>query len=147
MPIPQSLKRTLTAGTGWGTLLVRLGLGTSMLYHGSQKLLPSPHAAHAGLLDGLKTFSGFVAGLGLPSWLGYVSVGAEFFGGLLLLLGLAVRPAAFVVAINMTVALVTVNLHRGLSASEYTLALIVMACSLVLSGSGRLGLDRALGLP
>ena len=145
MHLTHSDNRSLFADTGWGTFLVRVGLGTSMTYNGYEKLLPPPHAANGGLLAGVHAFCAFVAGLGLPFWLGYVSVGAEFLGGLLLLLGLAVRPAAFVIAVNMTVALVTVNMRHGLSGSEYTIALIVVACSLILSGSGKLALDHRLG--
>ncbi len=143
MRIAPALTRTVSGSTGLGIALVRLGLGTSMTYHGFSKLLP-PEPGHAGLLAGVNHFSTFVASLGLPFFLGYASVGAEFLGGLLLLLGLATRGAAFVVAINMLVALFSVNLRHGLTGSEYTLALIVMALALLLTGGGAFSLDRLL---
>ncbi len=144
MQIAPALTRTVSGSTGLGIALVRLGLGASMTYHGLSKLLPPPGQAHAGLLAGVNHFSAFIVSLGLPFFLGYASVGAEFLGGLLLLLGLATRGAAFMVATNMLVALFTVNLRHGLAGSEYTLALIVMALALLLTGGGALSLDRLL---
>ena len=38
---------------------------------------------------------------------------AEFFGGIALLLGLLTRPAAFVLAMTMLVAVITVHLPNG----------------------------------
>ena len=144
MQIAPALTRTVSGSTGFGVALVRLGLGASMTYHGLSKLLPPPGQAHAGFFAGANYFSTFIVSLGLPFFLGYLSVAAEFLGGLLLLLGLATRGAAFVVAINMLVALFSVNLRHGLTGSEYTLALIVMALALVLAGGGALSLDRLL---
>ena len=82
----------------------------------------------------------------MPAWLGYVSALTELLGGAFLVLGLFVRFAALMVAINMLVALFSVNLHRGYASSEYTLALIVMAIMLLFFGGGALALDRRLGL-
>ena len=125
--------------------LVRLVLGLSMTVHGYEKIMPNGfHTAHP--LAGVESFCQFVAHLGLPRQLGYVSVATEFFGGILLLLGLLTRFAAFMVAGNMIVALITVNLHKGYASSEYTLALIVMALLLVTTGAGSISLDRRQGI-
>jgi putative oxidoreductase len=70
----------------------------------------------------------------------------EFFGGLLLLLGLLLRPAATVVAFTMLVALFTVHIHNGLfmanNGYEYALTLAAIAVSLVISGAGKVSLDN-----
>src|SRR5580698_5597770 len=108
----------------FGALLLRLVLGASMIYHGYPKVVPHgalDHHAH------------FVATLGLPGWLGYVSAFTEFVGGLFLVLGLLSRLAAFMVAINMLVALLTVN--------RYSLSLFVIAVMLTFYGPGSVALD------
>lgn len=128
----------------WGALLLRLVLGIAMVYHGYGKVV-LPNGFHGNPLAAMEHFSRFVAGLGLPPWLGYVSALTEFLGGALLVLGLFTRFAAFMVAINMTVALVTVNLHKGYAASEYALALTTMALMILFYGAGAAALDRRFG--
>jgi putative oxidoreductase len=121
----------------FGALLLRLVLGASMIYHGYSKVIPHgalDHHAH------------FVATLGLPAWLGYVSALTEFVGGIFLIIGLVARLAGFMVAINMLVALITVNRHHGYAGSEYSLALFVIAVMLTFYGPGAVALDRRLNL-
>ena len=129
----------------WGALLLRLVLGAAMVFHGYGKVIPA-HGLHASPLSAMDQYSRYVASLGIPPWLGYVSALTEFLGGILLILGLLVRPAAFMIAINMLVALFAVNLHKGYSGSEYTLALIAIAFMLLFYGAGALAIDRRLGL-
>jgi len=73
---------------------------------------------------------------------------AEFFGGLALVLGLFVRPAAAALAFSMLVAILTVHIGKGLFVTnngyEYGLALLAIAVSLVVTGGGRASLDQAL---
>jgi putative oxidoreductase len=130
----------------WALTLLRLTLGVSMLVHGWEKLIPSSGLHRAHPLAGVEAFTHFVSSLGLPYWLGYVSLVTEFVGGACLLLGLLTRFWAFFIAGNLVVALWKVNLHHGYGGSEYTLALITMALMLVVAGSGALSLDRRLGL-
>jgi putative oxidoreductase len=126
----------------WGAFFLRLVLGTAMIYHGYSKVIP----AHGGnLFAALEHHSRFVASLGLPAWLGIVSALTEFLGGILVLLGLFTRFAAFLITINMLVAVVMVNRHHGYAGSEYSLALLVIALMLFFYGSGSCALDRKLG--
>ena len=73
---------------------------------------------------------------------------AEFFGGLALILGLLVRPAAASLAFAMLVAIFSVHFSKGFfmdkGGYEYALALFAVSASLVFSGGGRASLDRAL---
>ena len=73
---------------------------------------------------------------------------AEFFGGIALLLGLLTRPAAFVLAITMLVAVLTVHISNGLFMSnngyEFGLALISISVALLFSGGGKFSVDRKL---
>ena len=139
------MRRWLDGLQPWGALLLRLVLGAAMVYHGFDKVIPA-EGLRTHPFSAMQHFSHFVAGLGLPPFLGYVSALTEFFGGMFLVLGLLVRWVALLVAVNMLVALFAVNLHRGYASSEYTLALIAMALMLVCFGSGALALDRRLGL-
>ncbi len=62
------------------------------------------------------------------------------------MLGLLTRLAAFMVAIDMLVALITVNRHHGYTGSEYPLALFAIAVMLTFYGPGAVSLDRRLNL-
>ena len=137
--------RSLNRLQPWGIFLLRVILGIAMTFHGYQKLMPNGLNLHHPLA-GANHFCQFVVSLGLPHWIGYVSVATEFLGGLFLLFGLLTRFAAFMVTGNMIVALVSVNVHKGYTASEYNLALITMAILLVLTGSGAAAIDRRQGI-
>jgi putative oxidoreductase len=130
----------------WGAFLLRLALGIAMVYHGYAKVIP-PGGFHGGnTFSALNHHAHFVASLGLPYWLGYVSALTEFVGGILLIFGLLTRFAAFLVAVNMLVALLLVNRHHGYAGSEYPLALFAIAIMLVVYGAGAVALDRKIGL-
>ncbi len=126
----------------FGTLVMRLALGVIMVVHGWGKIIPR---------GALYNFTQTVAHLGMPAWLGYVAAFTEFFGGILLILGLLTRIAALGSAIDMSVAVVKVHLHAGLTGHpgqpgfEFPLALFAIALMLVFTGSGLLGLDRVVG--
>ena len=138
------MTRRLNQLQPWAVFLLRIALGASMLYHGWPKVVPA--SLHGSLIAPMDNFARFVVSLGMPHWLGYVSALTEFVGGIFLLLGFLTRFSAFMVAGNMLVALITVNLHHGYAGSEYTLALIAIALTLVTTGSGALALDRRFGL-
>jgi putative oxidoreductase len=138
--------RSLTRLQPWALTLLRLALGASMLVHGWEKLIPASGLHRSHPLAGVDAFTHFVASLGLPYWLGYVSLVTECLGGACLILGLLTRFWAFLIVGNLLVALWKVNLHQGYAGSEYTLALITVALMLAVSGSGALALDRRLGV-
>ena len=117
-----------------------------MLYKGWEKVVPAGGFHGTNTFTALRHWDVYVAHLGLPAWLGTVSALTEFFGGICLLAGLLTRFAALLVAINMGVAIWKVNLHHGYSGSQYSLALVGIALTLVTLGGGALALDRRLGL-
>lgn len=137
------MSRWLNRLQPWGILLLRLALGASMLYHGWNSIYP---ASWSQPFSGLEHKAHFIGSLGMPAWLGYVSALTEFLGGIGLLLGLFTRLFAFLVAINMLVALFAVNIHKGYIGSELSIELAVMALLLLLTGPGKVALDRKLGL-
>lgn len=132
------MSRWLNSLQPWGVLLLRLALGLSMSVHGYEKVMP--HGA-------LHQFVLYIAGLGIPSWLGYISAYTELIGGMLLILGLLTRVAAAFVTVNMLVALFAVGIHAGFGIYNYIIALVAIALMLVCTGAGALGLDRRIGIP
>ena len=73
---------------------------------------------------------------------------AEFFGGLFLIVGLLTRPASFVLAITMVVAIFTTHIDNGLFMSnngyEFGLALLAITLALVIQGGGKFSLDNVI---
>lgn len=123
-------------------LALRLAAGIIFAAHGAQKLF----GWFGGY--GLEGTGQWMASIGLePGYFMALMAGsAEFFGGLLLIVGLLTRPAAFVLAITMVVAIVTVHLPNGLFMSnngyEFGLSLLAVSVSLGLSGAGKFALDN-----
>ena len=118
-------------------LVLRVVLGVIMVGHGYGKVF-----------GGLRLHAAFVASLGMPAWLGYVSAFVEFFGGILLIIGLVTRCAAIAVCIDMVVAIVKVHWHHGLLAQggyQFPLALAAIAFALIFTGAGPISLDWAFG--
>jgi len=118
-----------------GLLVLRLVLGAVIIAHGSHKVF-----------GGLGKHAAFVATLGVPAWLGYVSAFTEFLGGILLVAGLLTRFAALAVCINMLVAVFKVHCHQGLVGGyEFPLSLAAIAFALIFTGSGPISLDWVFG--
>jgi len=140
------MSKTLNNLQPWGALLMRLLLGAAMIYHGYDKVIPAGGFHGGNTFSALERHSHYVASLGFPYWLGIISALTEFVGGIHLIVGLLTRFAAFMVAINMLVALIMVNRHRGYSGSEYSLALFAIALMLFFYRAGAYALDRKFGL-
>ncbi|MEH6637083.1 MAG: DoxX family protein [Halioglobus sp.] len=138
------IKQLSTTTTGLDTLPLRVGAGAIFVAHGAQKLF----GWFGGY--GLEGTAGWMTSIGLePGLLMATMAGsAEFFGGLLLIVGLLVRPAALILAITMIVAIVTVHLQNGLfmdnNGYEFGLVLLAISVGLVFRGAGSLSVDRLL---
>jgi len=76
----------------------------------------------------------------------FLAGAGEFFGGLFLIAGFLTRFAALTTAIISVVAMLTVHINNGFFMSnngiEFILLLLVGSISLIISGSGKLGIDR-----
>ena len=117
-----------------GLLVLRLVLGSIMIAHGWQKIA-----------DHLHGITGMMHQLGLPPYLAYLVVAAEFGGGILILIGFLTRFAAFAIFIDMLVAILKVHLPHGLFASnggfEFPLSCAAIAFALIFSGAGPIAID------
>ena len=138
------ISKISSTNTGLDTLPLRLGAGAIFAAHGAQKLF----GWFGGY--GLEGTAGWMASIGLEPGLvmAILAGSAEFFGGLLLIVGLLVRPAALVLAITMVVAIIAVHLQNGLfmanNGYEFGLALLAVSVALVLRGAGSLSADHLL---
>lgn len=117
----------------WAHVALRLIAGAIIVQHGSQKLF--------GVFSGLDG-AGHPAAIGTLLWVGSL---IEFFGGVLLLLGLLTRTAAFLLAGMMAAAYFLVHARRGfwpiLNHGELAIALCFIFLYLAATGAGLLSLD------
>ena len=119
----------------FSALAARLVLGSIMLVHGGTKVLPH------GALD---RFSVYIAQLGFPSWMAYVSAFTEFLGGMALILGVITSVATIAIGIDMAVAIAKVHITHGLTGNggfEFPLSLLALALLLLADGPGMFSLD------
>ncbi len=134
----------LATDNGTGTLVLRVPVGIIFAAHGAQKLF----GWFGGY--GLEGTGQFFASIGLhPGYLMALLAGAaELIGGLALVFGLLVRPAAAALAFAMLVAIFAVHIGQGFFMSnngyEYALALLAASLCLLFSGGGRCSVDAAL---
>lgn len=138
------IQRMLTTEATLAPLALRVPAGIIFAAHGAQKLF----GAFGGY--GLEGTGQFFETIGLtPGYLmALLAGGAEFFGGLALILGLLVRPSAAVLAFTMLIAIVTVHWDKGLfianNGYEFGLALLAISVALVFSGAGSFSVDQAI---
>jgi len=139
------IKTVFSTRAGYGLTVVRILVGIIFVAHGGQKLF--------GLFGGygLAGTAQYMESLGLTP--GYVMAslagGAEFFGGVALIIGLLARPAAVALIFMTLVAIFSVHIHNGLfmanNGFEFALALVGALIAILIEGPGRLSLDRAIG--
>ena len=127
----------------YGLLLLRVFVGLAFIGHGTQKLF--------GWFGGYgpKGTGNFFGQLGYrsPVLMAIVAGLCEAGGGTLLALGLLTPVAAFLIAIIMLNAIITVTWGKeGLwKGSELELLFMVAALTLAATGPGRFSLDHAIG--
>ena len=116
-----------------GLLVLRIALGAVMIAHGYQKVF-----------GGMQHFQQMLHGLGIPTWMAYLTAAAEFGGGILVTVGILTRFAAFAILIDMLVAITKVHLHHGLVGPvgfEFPMGMAAIAFSLIFTGAGPISID------
>ena len=130
-------------------LLLRVTVGLVFIPHGYSKLFGE---------NGPAAFAQDVTSYGLPSFLGYAAAYAEFFGAILLVVGLLTRLDAFLLACTMFVATFvvqlpdalhdiqpgTIKLFAVMRGIELPVTLFAAALAIMLIGPGRFSLDSLL---
>ena len=132
-----------------GSLIARLTLGLVMFPHGAQKALG--WFGGPGFHGTMEMFTGMMH---IPALFAVLAIAAEFLGSLGLIVGLFSRIAAFGIAVNMLVAILTVHAANGFFMNwfgkqkgegyEYHLLAIAIALAILVRGAGALSLDRLL---
>ena len=121
---------------------IRLILAVVFTFHGSQKLF----GAFGG--PGIEGFAAYNESLGIPFPLlgSYMAAATEFFGGIVLLLGVGARFAAVPMVFTMLVA--SFVAHSGFDIQqggmEYSLTLAVVLVAIALHGPGEWTVSRLL---
>ena len=121
-----------------GLLIMRVGLGIMFMFHGYPKLLGGP--------DNWEAVGGAMKHIGIsffPVGWGFLAAATETFGGFLILLGLAFRPAALLLTLVMIVAS-TMHLKTGdgLSGASHAIEAGIVFFSLVFIGPGKYSVDK-----
>ena len=141
------IKNILSTQTLIAPLVLRVALGIVLFPHGAQKLL--------GWFGG-HGFSGtmnyFTTTIGLTSFIGFMVIFLEFFGALFIFLGLFTRLFSLAALIMFIGMVVTVHYQFGFFMNwtgnavgegfEYHLLVIGILSSLIISGSGKMSLDK-----
>ncbi len=119
-----------------GLVAMRMALGAVMIVHGYPKV------------TGIHNVEKFFGSIGLPWWSAYLSAGAEFFGGILVIIGLLTRPAAVALLIDMIVAIDKVHWKHGLVGEgnyQLPMTLAAVCLALIFFGAGPIALDAVIG--
>lgn len=138
------IEKIFNTNAGLAATILRIPVGFILAAHGAQKLF----GWFGGY--GLEGTGQWMASIGLaPGFLMALLAGsAEFFGGIALIIGFAVRPAAALAAFTMLIAIFAVHFEHGLFMSnngyEYSLTLFAANLALMLQGGGRFSLDHVL---
>jgi len=90
-----------------GKFILRMTVAILILFHGASKLMA-----------GANPIIGAVTAAGLPAVFGHLVYVGEVVAPLMILLGLATRPAALIVAINMVVAILLVHVPQLFTLSK-----------------------------
>lgn len=136
------LNNLVKTQAGYGISLLRVVTGLTFMAHGSQKLF----GWFGGY--GLAGVGQWMESIGItPGYLMAALAGsAEFFGGLALVVGLLVRPAAASLLVAMLVAIASVHWANGFfiteNGFEYAMILALISTVILIEGAGKLSLDR-----
>lgn len=124
-----------------GKFILRVTLSVLILFHGISKVL-----------HGIDHIIGMIVKTGLPPAVAYLVYAGEVAAPALVLVGIWTRPAALVIAINMTVAVLLVHTTQFFTLAKsggWTLELqgmyFICALAVALLGAGRFSIGGAKG--
>jgi len=142
------VKRLMSTSNDVSLTTLRVVLGVVFFAHGAQRLL----GWFGG--EGFQVSMGGYAHMGIAAPVALLIIGAQFFGGLGLVVGLLTRIASLGVVGLMIGAIFMVHLQNGFFMNwmgtqkgegiEFHLLALAMAAALLLRGGGAFSVDRAL---
>ncbi|HIA37111.1 MAG TPA: DoxX family protein [Flavobacteriales bacterium] len=118
-----------------GMLFLRLWLGIAMIVHGYNSVIGGE--MH-GFIEYLESFQ-----IPAPELMAWLAKGSEFFGGVLLVIGLFSKVSALFILVTMSVA--TFIVHEGAligTAGELTWCYLLISIAILIQGSGKISLDH-----
>lgn len=120
-----------------GLLIIRAGVGASMIAHGLPKLLDSTKWGYLG------SQMQHVGINFLPEFWGFMAALAEGVGGLFFLLGFLTRTSSALIAFTMIIATLThIGRGDGFGPSSHALELFFLFAGFILIGPGRIAVDE-----
>lgn len=138
------LKKIVATNDFFSLIPLRLVVGATLAAHGAQKLF----GWFGG--NGLSaTGSFFEQNLGLAPGIfwAFNAGAAEFFGGLMIVIGAFTRVGAALNVVTMTVAILLVHRHAFFASDggmEFPLVLLAACLTLFIAGGGAVSVDRSL---
>jgi putative oxidoreductase len=134
-----------TRAQDYALLMLRIAVAIIMVYFGAQKLF-GIWGGH-----GLEKTLSFFVGLGIPKFLAWFSITAEFLGGIGLFVGLFTRLAAFGIFVNLVVATIFeftklggLNAAQPMEAIGFPALIAVVSIVFLIMGAGRISFDWAI---
>lgn len=120
-----------------GLLVLRIGIGISIFFHGLPKITGGPETWTA--------IGGSMSNLGInfaPTFWGFMAAFSETIGGILFALGLFFRPATLLLIGTMVMAMI-VHLSQGDDFMKYghALDLLIVFVAALLTGPGKYSFD------
>ncbi len=121
-------------------LILRIAVGVIFIAHGAQKVFGVFGGSGIGGFSGILENKAFI----FPSLMAWAVALSEFFGGILLVLGIIPRISAFLISIIMLVAVIGIHGPNGFFAAnggfEYPFMLLMASIALMLTGGGKFSL-------
>lgn len=133
--VMQKINQFFEARKACGAIFLRLVIGWRVIagvwpYVGRSKTLSEVESYFSSLH------------LPIPSLSAYLSVYGQFVCAILFIIGLWVRPAALVMIINFTVAIIAVHLYDGIEKSFAAWVMLTASVFLLFNGAGKVSMDN-----
>lgn len=121
----------------YGALFIRLAFGYHLIQYTYSEIL---------FLEAGKGTAEWLAGMGVPfpKIAAYLAMGTEFFGGIFLILGLWIRPIAFLLTVNFIVAIYLVHIGDTYKNSFEAIQMLTVSLFFFFNGAGKPSLDNLL---
>ncbi len=121
--------------------MLRVGMGIMFIIHGYPKITGGPEKWLA-LGQAMGTF-GITS---IPHFWGFMAALSEFAGGILLILGLLVRPASLLLLITMIVAAgMHLSAGQGLQQASHAIEAGIVFLYLLIAGGGKINVVSLFG--
>jgi len=118
----------------YGAFFIRLAFGFHIIYFSQDNVFS---------FERMEEFEKFLAAhnFPFPLYCAYLSVYVQFICGILMIIGLFVRPVGFVLLINFIIAYTGVHLGQTYPQYFQPVQLMAVALFLMFNGAGKLSLD------